>query len=215
MSLSITILTDESSWMNKFNKKLASFLNEAGHDVKLIRSRSELIKGDVAFFLSCFEIVGKKFLVLNKHNIVVHASALPKGKGWSPATWQILDGKNEIPLTLFEATEKVDAGDIYIRDIIKLNGSELIDEWREKLGEKIIEMCLLFIEKLMKKNLKMEAQNDNETFYPRRSPEDSRIDPEKTISEQFNLFRVVDNDFYPAFFDYKGCRYSLKISKIQ
>ena len=215
MSLSITILTDESSWMNRYNKKLASFLNEAGHDVKLIRSRSELVKGAVAFFLSCFEIVGKKFLVLNKHNIVVHASALPKGKGWSPMTWQILDGKNEIPLTLFEATEKVDAGDIYIRDIIKLNGSELINEWREKLGEKIIGMCLLFIEKLMKNELNKEAQNDNGTFYSRRSPEDSRIDPEKTISEQFNLFRVVDNDFYPAFFDYKGCRYSLKISKIQ
>ena len=130
-------------------------------------------------------------------------------------TWQILDGKNEIPLTLFEATEKVDAGDIYIRDIIKLNGSELIDEWREKLGEKIIGMCLSFIEKLLKNELNKEAQNDNGTFYSRRSPEDSRIDPEKTISEQFNLFRVVDNDFYPAFFDYKGCRYSLKISKIQ
>ena len=215
MSLSITILTDESSWMNRYNKKLASFLNEAGHDVKLIRSRSELEKGDVAFFLSCFEIVGKKFLVLNKHNVVVHASALPKGKGWSPMTWQILDGKNEIPLTLFEATEKVDAGDIYIRDIIKLNGSELIDEWREKLGEKIIGMCLSFIEKLLKNELNKEAQNDNGTFYSRRSPEDSRIDPGKTISEQFNLFRVVDNDFYPAFFDYKGCRYSLKISKIQ
>ena len=215
MSLSITILTDESSWMNRYNKKLASFLNEAGHDVKLIRSRSELVKGDVAFFLSCFEIVGKKFLVLNKHNIVVHASALPKGKGWSPMTWQILDGKNEIPLTLFEATEKVDAGDIYIRDIIKLNGSELINEWREKLGEKIIGMCLLFIEKLMKNELNKEAQNDNGTFYSRRSPEDSRIDPEKTISEQFNRFRVVDNDFYPAFLDYKGCRYSFKTSKIQ
>lgn len=214
MSLSITILTDESSWMNPFNKRLVTLLKGLGHDVKLIRSRSELMEGDVAFFLSCFEIVGKDFLILNKHNIVVHASHLPRGKGWSPATWQILEGKNEIPLTLFEANEKVDAGDVYIRDVIRLDGTELIDEWREKLGKKIIEMCLCFIKKLQENDLTRELQNESESFYSRRSPEDSRIDPAKTIIEQFNLFRVVDNKYYPAFFDYKGCRYSLKISKI-
>ena len=127
----ITILTDKSSWMNKYNLILKQKLIELGYSVSLIHSKDEIQQGDVLFLLSCFEIVSKKFLDLNKNNIVVHASDLPKGKGWSPTSWQILEGKNKIPLTLFEASEKMDSGDYYIKDVLELNGFELINEWQE------------------------------------------------------------------------------------
>jgi len=52
-----------------------------------------------------------------------------------------------------------------------------------------------------------------ESFYLRRRPEDSRLDPDKTIREQFNLLRVVDNEKYPAFFDLHGQRFLLKVEK--
>jgi hypothetical protein len=31
-------------------------------------------------------------LALQRHMLVAHGSALPQGQGWSPMTWQILDG---------------------------------------------------------------------------------------------------------------------------
>ena len=40
---------------------------------------------------------------------------------------------------------------------------------------------------------------------------DSRLDPDDTIAQQFNLLRVVDNERYPAFFELLGRRYILKI----
>ena len=43
--------------------------------------------------------------------------------------------------------------------------------------------------------------------------EDSLLDFNKTITEQFNLLRVVDNDKYPAFFENQGEKYFLKITK--
>ena len=33
--------------------------------------------------------------------------------------------------------------------------------------------------------------NDGESFFPRRFPSDSELDITKTISEQFNLLRVL------------------------
>jgi len=45
-------------------------------------------------------------------NLVVHESDLPRGKGFAPVKWQILDGKKEIPVCLLETTEQVDSGDI-------------------------------------------------------------------------------------------------------
>ena len=206
----ISILTDQTSWMNKYNVFLKNALEELGHTVLCVSKPEELPEGDIAFFLSCFNIVTKKFLAKNKHNIVVHASDLPKGKGWSPMTWQILEGKNVIPITLFEASEKCDAGDIYFKDTIKLNGDELIEEWQDLLGNKIVEMSINFVKNY--KNLTPFSQTGKESFYNRRLPKDSELDINKTIKEQFNLLRVVDNERYPAYFVYRNKKYILRIS---
>ena len=208
--MKITILTDKTSWMNKYDLILAQEFKKLGHSVKIVHSKNKLVKGDIALFLSCFEIVGEEYLRLNKNNIVVHASDLPKGKGWSPTSWQILEGKNEIPLTLFEAVKEMDAGDYYIKDKVVLNGTELIDDWQEKLGKKIIEMCLTFVKSYP--NIKGTPQSGKGFVYPKRKPQDSELDINKTIAEQFNLLRVVDNEKYPAFFYYKDKKYSLKIN---
>ena len=42
---------------------------------------------------------------------------------------------------------------------------------------------------------------------------DSKLDPKKTISEQFNLMRVADEDRFPCFFNYKGHQYKLILKK--
>lgn len=208
--LVISILTDKTSWMNKYNIKLKSLLEGFGHEVFCVSSPKGLQNGDIAFFLSCFNIVTEEYLAKNKHNIVVHASDLPQGKGWSPMTWQILEGKSKIPVTIFEASSKCDAGDIYWKDYIELTGTELFDEWHDLLGEKIIEMCLKFVKNY--KTLQPIKQVGEESFYNRRTPKDSELDINKSIKEQFNLLRVVDNEKYPAFFTYKNKRFIIKIS---
>jgi len=58
-------------------------------------------------------------------------------------------------------------------------------------------------------------QSGDESFYPRRRPDDSRLDPSRTLAEQFRLLRVVDNDRYPAFFEWRGSMYTLRIRKVQ
>lgn len=210
MSLKITILTnDADTWMAKQIPDLVKKL-ETEHTVKVCYRLEEIEEGDILFLLSVYKLVPNDILKRNKHNIVVHASSLPKGKGWSPATWQILEDKNEIPLTLFEAAEKVDSGVVYVKDSILLDGTELSNEWQEKLGRKINEMILRFINEY---EMTGEEQIGEESFYPRRTPEDSELDINKNIKEQFNLFRVADNENYPAFFVYKGKKYILKIYK--
>jgi methionyl-tRNA formyltransferase len=209
--MNITILVDKTSWFNEYVPILKTNLEKDGHEVQLINSKKELGQGDVAFFLSCFEILDSERLKKHKHNIVVHASDLPKGKGWSPMTWQILEGKNEITLTLFEAIEKCDAGCIYLQTVIELDGTELIKEWQHKLALKTISLCEEFIEKY--DGIQGTEQVGTESFYKRRRPIDSKLDADKTIREQFNLLRTVDNNRYPAYFEIAGNKYIVKIEK--
>jgi methionyl-tRNA formyltransferase len=206
----IQILVDNPrSWIIPYAEELKQRLAELGHNTLLIHNSDEVRQGDILCLLSCEEIF--KNLELNKHNLVVHESALPKGKGWSPLTWQILEGKNEIPVTLFEADKKVDAGLIYYQELIKLSDNELIDELRSAQGNATISLILKFVSNYP--GIQGIAQSGESTYYPKRKPEDSRLDPEKTLKEQFNLLRVVDNDRYPAFFEYKGTKYKISITK--
>jgi methionyl-tRNA formyltransferase len=207
----IQILCDNiNSWIIPYAKELLNNIISLGHDAELLNDPEKVTQGDILIMLSCEKIFKK--LHLNKNNLVVHESALPKGKGWSPLTWQIIEGKNEIPITLFEATSKVDAGNIYGQEIIKLNGSELIDELREKQGLMTQKLILNFINSYP--NIIGIAQKGEESFYPRRKPEDSKLDLQKTLSEQFNLLRVCDNERYPAWFEENGVKFIIKIYKV-
>ncbi len=51
------------------------------------------------------------------------------------------------------------------------------------------------------------------TYYRKRTPLDSELKLNKSIAEQFNLLRTVDNKRYPAFFKFKGKEYVLHIFK--
>ena len=207
----ITILVDDmKSWFIPHARKLVSLL-EKEHDVTLIHDYQNLRHGDCAFFLSCVKIVPAEFLKLNRHNIAVHPSDLPKGRGWSPLTWQILQGKNKIPIVLFEAVKEMDRGKIYFRDFLEFEGHELNDELKQKQGEKVMELVLKFIKS--QGNAKGTKQKGKPTFYRRRTKEDCELSINKTIREQFNSLRIGDNERYPSSFRYKGHKYILKIYK--
>jgi methionyl-tRNA formyltransferase len=163
--------------------------------------------------LGFFKIVPPAVLKRNKTNLVVHESALPKGRGWSPVTWAIIEGSKAIPLTLFEAVEKVDAGKIYLRDKVKLRGHELLAEIQPRVASKMMQLCEQFLRAypaILKRGV---AQRGRATYYPRRQPQDSRLHPNQSVAKQFNLLRSVNNDVYPAYFTLRGHTYTLKIEK--
>jgi methionyl-tRNA formyltransferase len=210
--MKISVVVDNPrSWFVPFAEKLGNQLRDFG-DVSLLRSADDIHEGnDIAFLLSCEKKVGAGVLRRSSCNVVVHASELPRGKGMSPLTWQVLEGRKTIPLSLFEAVEEVDAGPVYLRGEIPLCGNELLGEMRALLGAKIVEMCVVFFGQwpaILNKGI---PQTGDPTIYRRRLPEDSRLDPHKSIAEQFNLLRISDNERYPAFVEWLGRRYNIKI----
>jgi len=205
--MKLAILTSPNQWFESYAEELSRDLGA------LLFKSHEDIKDefDVLFLLAYHKLVPQSILNQNRYNLVVHASDLPKGKGWAPLFWQVLEGQDVIKFSLFEAVAGVDAGNIYLQDELKLSRFELNAELRDKQGNLTCQMCKRFISKI-NMNPKSTPQEGDESFYRKRTPEDSRLDINKTIAEQFNLLRIVDNDSYPAFFEIDGHRYFLKIS---
>jgi methionyl-tRNA formyltransferase len=183
------------------------------HSVELIRSKSEAKGGDILFLISCSEIVTALDRSRYLACLVLHASDLPKGRGWSPHVWAILQGANFITLSLLEAEDKVDSGRIWEKMQIPVPKHALWDEINDLLFEAEIELIEFALNNFSIVEPYEQSTDIGTTYYPRRTPLNSRIDPEKSIAEQFDLIRVCDQNRFPAFFDYRGARYFLKLEK--
>tara|TARA_B100000035_G_C21030114_1_gene567982 strand:+ start:914 stop:1561 length:648 start_codon:yes stop_codon:yes gene_type:complete len=212
MKKNILILTEKNDWFYKYAKNLSEKLKQFGHQVRISDNHLKIKKKyNVVFILSYYRIVDKKFLSLSDHNIVIHESDLPKGRGWAPLFWQVIEGKRKIIFTVFDANEKVDDGDYYFKENLYLKGHELYPEIREMQAQKRIKCCMKLIDNLDK--LKTRKQSGISSYYKKRTKKDSEINIKKSILSQFNLLRSVDNLNFPAFFYYKGKKYILKIYK--
>lgn len=208
--MKLQILCDNNnSWIIPFIISYVDIKRNQGLECMFCQTHEEVSEGDVLVLLSCEKLF--KGLYLNKYNLVVHESLLPEGKGWSPLTWQILEGKSDVPVTLFEAEERVDSGLIYGVEYIRLEGHELINEIRALQAESTFKLLNKFIADYPHNS--GVKQLGNSTFYPRRTAKDSELNNHLPLIEQFNLLRVCDNERYPAFFIVEGIKYYLKIEK--
>lgn len=210
---SIAVVSDEASWINDFLSEMVYRWLKDGHRILWTHQLSTLKPADFCFYLSFNKIVPKTTRQLFKNNLVVHESDLPKGKGWSPLTWQIIEGKHSIPVALIEAEDKVDSGVIYAREWIELKGNELIDEVRQAQAKTTTNLCQMFVSQYPNICSNAKIQKGAESFYARREPKDSRLNTSSSLADQFNLLRTVDNYRYPAFFEHLGCEYEIQIKK--
>lgn len=215
VGFSIAILSDQDSWLNSAIQKMLQDWRTEEHQVLWVHNIEDLQPGDFCFYLGCGQIVPPTILSQYRNNLVVHESELPKGKGWSPLTWQILEAKNRIAVTLFEAADKVDSGVIYAQEWLEFEGHELIEELRAAQAQATLQLCKRFVTHYPQILEGAREQVGEPTFYPRRCPEDSTLNPAQSIEAQFDLLRVVDNQRYPAFFEIRGHRYVLKIEKVE
>jgi len=207
--MKVAILTSQNQWFSTFALDLQSKIKNS----KIFHNHKNInISYEIVFILGYHKVIEEKYLKLHKHNLVIHESALPEGKGWAPMFWQILEGKNEIIFTLFEASNNIDNGDIYMQKTLHLNGYELNNQLRKKQALLTINMCIEFLDNYQKYSVP-KMQIGKETFFKKRTPKDSELDINKTINEQFNLLRIVDNESYPAFFYKNGKKYILKIDE--
>lgn len=189
--------------------------NKAHYEIQIIESVLNLREqGDFLFLVSCSEFIERKIRERFTHTLVLHASDLPRGRGWSPHIWDILKGASFITLTLLEADDSIDTGKVWAKEKISLSGHELLDEIHSLLFAAEIKLIELALKQYDYITPTLQALNIAPSYYPKRSPDDSRIDINKTLDSQFDLLRVCDNKRFPAFFDRDGHRYVLKVEKL-
>jgi UDP-2,4-diacetamido-2,4,6-trideoxy-beta-L-altropyranose hydrolase len=213
--LRIALCSDQGSWINDFIPAWALQWRAAGHTLAWAHDAALLPESQVCFYLSYGRIVGTALRARHGKNLVVHESDLPAGRGWSPLTWQVLQGAQKIVVTLFEAVDAVDAGAIYGQTAIQLRGDELVDDLRWQQAVATFSLCAEFVACYPGVLQQAREQQGTPSYFSRRTPVDSRIDLDLPLRDQFNLLRVCDNTRYPAWFEHAGARYTLCINRVE
>ena len=210
--INVTFLFDRTNnWLSEYFPEYLKTSNE--FNVKICYEEKEVRGVDLVFVLGYTKVLKGEILSSNKLLLVIHESDLPKGRGFAPIQWQILEGKNDITVCLLEVNNELDTGHIFDKIILSFDGTELYEEIRKKQAMITFELITRFLDKYP--NFNFEKQKGKPSFYHRRRPSDSQLDVDQTIRNQFNLLRICNNKDWPAFFEIDGVGYQIKIEKMK
>ena len=180
------------------------------HEIEIFCSKRHLTGGNLLFLVSCSEMIDSKVREMFDRTVVLHASDLPEGRGWSPHIWAIIEGKTEITITLLEAADRVDTGDIWNKAVIEIPRNAVGAEINALLFNAELDLMSWAIDNLERVQPQPQTKLI-ETTWPKRTPKDSELDPHLSIAQQFDLIRTSDPVRYPAFFKFRGREYDLQI----
>jgi len=159
---------------------------------------------DIGISYGWQRLIPNSILTKFKHGIFgTHASplGLPYGKGRSPLNWSIIRDFRQVYFNLFKYEVKADSGMIYSKTKFEINDWDTIESIKVK--DLIVTKSQVgkLIEDYNNNNIKLFSQKDNieETFFPKRSPKDGKIDLSLGVRDIYNLIRGVTKPFPGAF----------------
>ncbi|MCG6912822.1 methionyl-tRNA formyltransferase [bacterium BMS3Abin03] len=143
------------------------------------------------------------FSVPPKGSFNLHASLLPKYRGAAPIQWALINGETETGLTTFKLAEKVDTGNIYLKEKIEIKPDDNFESLHDRLSEIGSKVVLQTVEMIDSGNYKLKNQDDSlATPAPKITKEICKIDWNKPAREIHNLIRGL-SPIPGAYFEFK------------
>ncbi len=152
------------------------------------------------FFLHWSNIVPKD--ILEQYEcICFHMTDLPYGRGGSPLQNLIVRGVKQTQLTAFQMTEELDAGPIYLKQDLSLEGNA------QEIFQRAMNTAAGMIDIILTESPRPVPQSGKVIEFRRRKPHQSELSNEMSINEVFNHIRMLDAESYPpAFLDLEDVR---------
>ncbi len=133
--------------------------------------------------------------VINDYECVCfHMTDLPYGRGGSPLQNLILRNHTETKISAIKMTDELDAGPIYYKKKLNLDGSAK-DIYRR--SSKIISTM---IQKIISSEMIPKKQVGKVTKFVRRKPSQSEIRKFVSVADLYNFIRMLDAPNYPYAF---------------
>ncbi|EIK68961.1 bifunctional polymyxin resistance protein ArnA [Pseudomonas synxantha BG33R] len=130
----------------------------------------------------------------------LHGSLLPKYRGRAPANWVLVNGETETGVTLHRMVKRADAGAILAQQKVSIDRTDTGLSLHAKLRDAATALLRDALPQLALGKLTETAQDENQaTYFGRRTAADGKLDWKKPAEQLFNLVRAVTQPYPGAF----------------
>ena len=138
-----------------------------------------------------------------------HMADLPYGRGGTPLQNLILRGHKETMLSAFRLADEMDAGPIYLKENLSLEGSA------ENIYLRASLLAAQMVRRILEENPQPVPQEGEPTVFQRRKPADSELTGVEGLQALYDGIRMVDAEGYPrAFVEHGGFRYQFSNARL-
>jgi methionyl-tRNA formyltransferase len=142
----------------------------------------------------------------------IHPTLLPKYRGPTTGAYILINNESESGSTIHFLEEEADKGDIVLQSRVVLNPFDTPRSLQRKVYETEPSLIIDALHNLDLGAIPYQQDEGIATSYPKkRKPEDSKIDPTKSLLDLFNEIRACDPLDYPAYFEYLGQKVCIKL----
>ncbi|MGE5430742.1 MAG: methionyl-tRNA formyltransferase [Syntrophomonadaceae bacterium] len=153
-------------------------------------SRLKELQADL-YVVVAFRILPKEvYTIPPKGAFNLHGSLLPKYRGAAPIQWAIINGEKETGLTTFFLQEKVDTGNVILKEKVEILDSDDFGSLHDKMSPVGAGLVLRTVDLIEKGDVPVETQdNTTATPAPKITKETAQIDWNKPAVQIQNLIR--------------------------
>ncbi|HVL68435.1 MAG TPA: hypothetical protein VM364_14325 [Vicinamibacterales bacterium] len=167
-----------------------TFIGEAG---ELTADKLAELQPRYVFFLHWSTRVPEA-IVAEYECVCFHMTDVPFGRGGSPLQNLILAGHTSTQLTALRMVEAFDAGPVYYKVPLPLDGSA------QEIYGRAMRVAATLIERFVAEQPTPVPQQGEATVFRRRKPADSELPERASAAQLYDFIRMLDAEGYPHAF---------------
>lgn len=213
MSSGIYIVAGQKPWNEVVFNELISKYDGEWHFISdssdLCPEKLKSLSASMLFFLHWSDKIPNS--IINTYECInFHMTDVPYGRGGSPLQNLLSRGKRETKLSALRMTAEFDAGPVYLKRSLSLEGSTA-----EEIYLRASFLAAKMMLEIIEKKIQPEDQSGEATIFKRRKPKQSEIPDLDSLDVLHDFIRMLDADGYPrAYFERGGFRYEFSQSSL-
>jgi methionyl-tRNA formyltransferase len=192
------IILSEKEW----NRNLISTLEMEYKNTNwlLVNNKNDFNSGVLSkynidkIFIPHWSYIIPEAIYSNYECVVFHMTDLPYGRGGSPLQNLIVRGHTETKISALKVVKELDAGPIYLKRDLHLNGTA------EEIFIRANSIIELMILEITSKDIEPKAQEGDIVKFNRRKTQDSNISDLEDLKKTYDYIRMLDAKGYPYAF---------------
>ncbi len=171
----------------------------------------EVVAPRFIFVVGWSRLVSKAVIAAARDGALgMHPTLLPEGRGRAPVPWTIIKGLQRSGVTLFYLTEGVDDGDVVGQEPFAIEESDDARTVYDKATAAHVTLIRRYLPGLVAGGApRIPQDHSRATYWPRRRPEDGRIDWAWSARRVYDWVRALTHPYPGAFTGHRGSKISV------